>query len=254
MANSNIWCYKVDAKVQTCMEKCIRCKHVYQFCLMSKPWVNPECVFTVFKSAVCSKKADLCFVVDSSGSINKADPGNWNRVKAFLKHVISRLQIGKDKTRVAIVLFSNIGRVHLKLNELDSISAINRRIDSLPYQNGNTNTSGGLYFMNKIIFQPTNGDRPKISNICIVITDGHSTRDKRLTVPYAQEARDHGVKILAIGITNKINMTELMRIASHPHERTIFNVDDFDKLNNALDNLVGEGCVRGKRVTHVTPL
>lgn len=37
------------------------------------------------------------------------------------------------------------------------------RIDKLEYRDGNTNTSGGLYMMNSVIFKPQNGDRSKVS-------------------------------------------------------------------------------------------
>ena len=75
--------------------------------------------------------------------------------------------------------------------------------------------------------------------------NGQSTRDKHLMGPYAKEARDSGVKILTVGITDKINMTELKKIASQPQSRTILRVGDYTKLITALDNLVGEACVRG---------
>ena len=63
-------------------------------------------------------QADICVVVDSSGSINKADPGNWDLVKTFLKDMVSRLTIGPDDIRLALILFSNQGRVQFRLNEL----------------------------------------------------------------------------------------------------------------------------------------
>jgi len=193
----------------------------------------------------CYKVADICFVVDSSGSINKADPGNWNRILQFMKHIVRSLSVDSSGTRVAIVLFSNEGRVHLQLNEMHDKQSILDRIDHLPYMDGNTNTSGGLYMMKHIVFKATNGDRPNVPNMAIVITDGHSTWDKRLTGPYAKEARDSGIRMLAVGISDEINMAELKSIASFPHSRTIFRVDDFDKLSSALNNLVGEACIRG---------
>ena len=193
----------------------------------------------------CYKVADLCFVVDSSGSINKADPGKWIRILDFMKHIVRSLSVNSSGTRVAIVLFSNQGRVHLKLNELYDKQSILDRIDHLPYQDGNTNTSGGLYMMKHIVFKAKNGDRQNVPNMAIVITDGHSTRDTHLTGPYAKEARDNGIRMLAVVISDEINMAELKSIASFPHSRTIFRVDNFDKLSDALNNLIGKACIRG---------
>jgi hypothetical protein len=44
-----------------------------------------------------------------------------------------------------------------------------------------------------------NGDRPQVRNIAIVIADGVSTRDKQLTVPYANEAKAAGIKVSVQG-------------------------------------------------------
>jgi len=195
--------------------------------------------------AKCYKIADVCFVIDDSGSIREDDPRNWRRLRDFMKVTVRRLMIGLTRTRIGIVLFSNGAFPYMKLYETQDEPTLLRRIDELPYRGGNTNTSGGLYVMNHVIFTPWNGDRPDVMNIAIVITDGQSTRDKNLTGPYAKDARDSGVKMITIGITDKINMTELKKVASEPHSRTILRVGEYAKLFTALDSLVGEACVRG---------
>ena len=67
--------------------------------------------------AECKRRADICFIVDSSGSIITDDPHNWDRVKTFLKNVVSRFKIKSDGVRIAVVVFSDRGHVELKLNE-----------------------------------------------------------------------------------------------------------------------------------------
>ena len=196
-------------------------------------------------STECFDIADVCFVVDDSGSIRDSDPRNWGRLKNFMKLIVRRLIVGLTRTRVGVVMFSNDAFSYMKLSETSNEPAVLRSIDELPYRGGNTNTSGGLYVMNHVIFQPRNGDRPAVTNIAIVITDGESTWDKHLTEPYAKEARDSGVKMITVGVTDKINMAELRKIASQPQSRTILRVGDYNKLITALDNLVGETCARG---------
>lgn len=202
--------------------------------------------------AECKRRADICFIVDSSGSIITDDPHNWDRVKTFLKNVVSRFKIKSDGVRIAVVVFSDRGHVELKLNEEYTNEGIFRRIENLPYFDGNTNTSGGIYLMNHVIFQPGNGDRSGVENIAIVITDGASTMDRHLTVPYAKEAKSKGVKMITIGITKSVNITELKAIASTPHKYTMFHVNDVKTLGDALDNLVGEACFTGINRTTVS--
>ena len=66
----------------------------------------------------------------------------------------------------------------------------------MPFLDANTNTSGGLYVMMTQVFNVTNGDRPDVPDTAIVITDGRSTYDSNLTVPYAQEAKRRGIRII----------------------------------------------------------
>ena len=196
-------------------------------------------------STECFIIADVCFVVDDSGSIRDIEPRNWGRLKNFMKLIVRRFTIGMTRTRIGIVLFSSDAFTYMKLNETSDELTLLQRIDELPYRGEHSNTSGGLYVMNHVIFQPWSGDRPDVTNIAIVITDGDSTRDTNLTGPYAKEARDSGVTILTVGVTHKANITELKKIASQPQSRTILRVGDYTKLITALDSLVGDACVRG---------
>ena len=64
--------------------------------------------FTIFlvytaMTVPCVPKADIVLVLDHSGSINHADPRNWDRVIDFVVALIDRIQIGRDATRIAIV-------------------------------------------------------------------------------------------------------------------------------------------------------
>jgi len=48
------------------------------------------------------------------------------------------------------------------------------------------------------VFNVTNGDRPDVPNTAIVITDGRSTYDHNLTIPYAEEAKRRGIRMLGL--------------------------------------------------------
>ena len=155
---------------------------------------------------VCRMQGDIAFVVDSSGSINNRDPGNWDLIKSFLKSIVDRLHVGEEDTRVSLVRFSNRGKLEFNLGEYFEASDIKKGIDDMRYADGNTNTSGGLYVMIHEVFNrmEESGDRPEVEDRAIVITDGESTRDQHLTLPYATEAKDKGITILAIGVTEEV--------------------------------------------------
>ena len=59
--------------------------------------------------AVCTEgRADLVFVVDSSGSIRDTNPDdnsydNWNLVLRFMADFVENLPIGPDKFRIGLI-------------------------------------------------------------------------------------------------------------------------------------------------------
>ena len=81
-------------------------------------------------------------------------------MKTFIKEVVSRFDVSSKGVRFGLVVYSSAAYVKLKLNEEYTTDGIFKRIDSLPYLDGHTNTAGGLYLANHVIFKPKNGDRP----------------------------------------------------------------------------------------------
>ena len=55
-----------------------------------------------FNAATCDLM-DLVFVIDSSGSINKLDTGNWNRVLDFINKVVNRFTVGENAVHIGMV-------------------------------------------------------------------------------------------------------------------------------------------------------
>ena len=106
----------------------------------------------------------------------------------------------------------------------------------------------GLRDMHKNMFTFHNGDRPDAENIAIVLTDGKSTRLVNKTIPYAEEARADGIKIIVIGITNKVDLNEVRSMSSFPHEeeRDYFLAMDFNSLGKIADDITDTTCGKSK--------
>jgi len=191
-----------------------------------------------------SATVDLVFVVDSSGSIEEAGAGNWNLVLNFVNQVINQLNIGETQTRVAVTRFANIGESMFNLNTDYNKQSIQNRVIGISYVDGNTNTSGGIRDMHFNQFTEPNGDRLGVPNVAIIITDGVSTYDKARTIPDAIDARNNGIKIISVGITNAIDENELRQMSSMPQEegRNYFRSADFNQLDTIVDAIVAETC------------
>jgi collagen type VI alpha len=83
------------------------------------------------------------------------------------------------------------------------------------------------------------GDRDRVANILIVITDGQS-QDKAATLAAAQALHGTNVNVFAIGVGNSLDHQELNAIASKP--ANVFTVDNFDALTNIEGSLKRTAC------------
>ena len=104
-----------------------------------------------------------------------------------------------------------------------------------------TNTSSALKTMRKVVFSPDNGDRPDVNNVGIVITDGQSD-DNQATAAEALQAKAAGIRMFAIGLTNEIQASELMTIASPPLNEHYFNRTSIKLVQTVTSQLLWSVC------------
>ena len=184
--------------------------------------------------------ADITFVVDSSGSIEKAGAGNWDLVLNFIADIIRALDIGPSGVRVGMVLFGNSGHLEFHLTDYPTKSDLISRVLQTKYRDERTNIADGIEIMTKEIFKEDKGDRPDVPNIGIVLSDGKANERGRDTLPEAEQAKDEGIVIISVGVTDEIDVAEMTAIASSP-DHYIF-VEDFAGLSDSLDVLVDRTC------------
>lgn len=183
--------------------------------------------------------ADMVFVLDSSGSIGS---NNWVKVLEFVKSFITDVNIGPQNVQVGIVTYGNRASLQFNLNTYTNASQMLEAIDRIPWKDQATNTSGGVRFMHQTMFTTAVGDRDNAPNIGIVITDGESNRDRNLTIPESNVARESRVTMFALGITAEVNEAELQGIANTPAATFVFRADGFDALDRVKASLVSAAC------------
>ncbi|KAK2174410.1 hypothetical protein NP493_806g00002 [Ridgeia piscesae] len=92
-------------------------------------------------------RADVVFVLDSSGSIGFLD---WFRVKQFVLDVVQGLKVMKNQTRVGVVSFATTVRPEFHLEQFKSLDTLLPVIWDIDYMAGVTNTAAGLRRMHKM--------------------------------------------------------------------------------------------------------
>ena len=177
---------------------------------------------------------DVVFVLDSSGSINNADPTNYDKVKnytqAFVDALIDENPEGEGD-RIGVVIYGTFSRIILPLNEstnLDKRSLL-KHIDRIPYLRGWTNTADGLC---RAIEQPWR-ESLSVLRLVITLTDGRSNRVSPIcgnTTTAASQVHAAYPPLLsyAIGVADA-RESELLAIATTPEL-----IDHLDSFNTDL--------------------
>jgi collagen type VI alpha len=180
-------------------------------------------------------EADINFVVDASSSVGTA---NWELVKQFMNNIVEKFVIGDDQVRVAVVTYATRVSYALRLEDSNTKAGIQGEISNLKYLKGTTFTDMALDKTREAVFTQLNL-RAGVPRLAIVITDGAS-RYPQATLDSAANLRDHGIKLIAVGIKDA-DQDELLGIAGE--ESNVFSVDDFDKLDSIVDSISSQACV-----------
>lgn len=90
-------------------------------------------------------------------------------------------------------------------------------IDRLEYIAGQTNTSGALDVSRIFVFNASRGDRPDVTNVAVIITDGRAT-DPTTVQPAIDRLHAANVTTYVVGVTDAIDEQSLKQLASDPKQ------------------------------------
>ncbi|KAG1936321.1 collagen alpha-1(XII) chain [Pimephales promelas] len=185
----------------------------------------------------CSVSAitDLVFLVDGSWSVGRE---NFKFIRSFIGAMAGAFDIGEDKTRVAVVQYSSDTRTEFNMNTHYRRPDVLRAIKNLPYKGGNTMTGDAMDYLEKNTFTEAAGARKGFPKVAMIITDGKSQDP---VGEYAERLRNIGVEIFVLGIKGA-DEDELKEMASTPHSKHVYNVPNFDMINQVQKELITEVC------------
>ena len=156
-----------------------------------------------------------------------------------------RLSVDEGDIKVGLIRFSNKAKIEFTLDEYNTKDEIKTHVTNIRYSGGTTNISGAIWLMKEQLFSVSSlrGDRRDVPNIGILITDGISTVDRNLTLPYADDAKENNIRLLVVGVTNRVDPKELAGISSSGVENETYWISpDFSLLDSVLDASVQETC------------
>lgn len=154
-----------------------------------------------------STSLDLVFALDASGDIGR---GNFRQIKGFVRNTVSQFVIDRDRTQVAVVIYSNKPRTLFNLDSLDSEGKIKRAISSGPFLDGYAHTGKALQHVLKDTLSTEKGARPGIQKVIVVITNSQSADDAAAAA--AEDLRHARATIITLGLEDDQG-TSMLRIA-----------------------------------------
>nr|XP_014587343.1 collagen alpha-5(VI) chain isoform X1 [Equus caballus] len=195
--------------------------------------IKSEVVHSICTEKGCEDmKADIMFLVDSSGSIG---PENFGKMKTFMKNLLAKIQIGPDKTQIGVVQFSTDAKEEFQLNKYFTQKEISDAIDRMSLINQNTYTGHALEFVDQY-FSHLKGARPGVKKFLILITDGEARDGVR---DPARALREKEVVIFSVGVYGA-NRTQLEEISGDGS--LVFQVEKFDDLKAIESKLIFRVC------------
>jgi len=188
--------------------------------------------------SVVERLIDLNFVVDSSSSIELKGEGNWNISLQFIEDVIRQFTVGPNNVQVALVRFSKDATVEWDLTQYQDSAGLIDAVQNVPYTGVGTNLNDALHLTWSEVFAPGRGSRPNAEKVAIILTDGEDNKPERgsaETIENAVRCKEDGIRLIAIGVTDRVNRDQLIEIASSASD--YIPVDDFNALETIIDQL-----------------
>uniref|UniRef100_A0A8C5DRK8 Matrilin-4-like n=1 Tax=Gouania willdenowi TaxID=441366 RepID=A0A8C5DRK8_GOUWI len=171
-----------------------------------------------------SGPVDLVFLIDSSRSVR---PHEFETMRKFMIDILNTLDIGLNATRVGVVQYSSQVRSEFSLKSHADVEDMVKNIHEIVPLAQGTMTGLAIKYVLTQAFTAEAGDRPKVPNVVVIVTDG---RPQDRVAEVAAEARERGVEIYAVGVA-RADMASLRAMASPPFEDHVFLVESFDLIH-----------------------
>ncbi|XP_036616386.1 collagen alpha-5(VI) chain [Trichosurus vulpecula] len=208
-----------------------RVKFVHNFDSLKS--IKDEVVRSICHERDCKdKKADVIFLVDSSGSIGAA---TFGKIKAFMKNLVDKSHVGIDQGHVGVIQFSNVTKKEFGLTEYMTKNDIFDAIDRMNPIGRKTYTGKALRFASDY-FEPSKGGRSGVKKFLVLITDGKAHDNFQQP---ALDLRNKGVTILLVAIFRS-KSPQLEHITGNAN--LVYYVERFDNQKLLEDKLVFDIC------------
>lgn len=173
---------------------------------------------------------DLAFVVEGS---RKISPKQFEQFKNFIKSTVGRFDISESTSHVAVVEYSDKPTLAIALNEYTNNERLKDAVDRLRPSRGNrVVTDRALRFVASDVFTSTDGSRPGVPKVVVVLTGSESTGSEPLREA-AMPLLDAGARVIVI----QSGTTKIPGIRNITSTREVVTVSGDDRLDVLGENI-----------------
>ncbi|CAF1607118.1 unnamed protein product [Rotaria magnacalcarata] len=229
-----------------CLPDCIKgLEDSSTFCGCSGPQ-GPQCpnspkhIRCCFDSCSQELKMDLGIVLDASGSVGIS---NYQLQLNFTKNLLSRVNVGLNKTHVGIINYSSNATTLTSLNRDYDLGTKLRKVDEAIYYSSGTDTARALIEANTV-FSYENGRRLSaegVTPVIFVITDGQSNVPAE-TIRAASILKGNNIILVSVGVGNMPDLEELHAICTPPASENYFAVSNYGAFEQKLNQFTSKSC------------
>ena len=150
-----------------------------------------------------------------------------------MKSVTAIFGVSQDDSRAGVVTFSHNVEHSIKLSDHTDINSFNAAVDAIPLMGSITRIDKALRLTQAEMFLESNGARPGLAKILVLLTDGSQTASPDAEDPaaIAAELRNAGINLIVVGMGAGVNPAELAKIAGGNDK--VFTAATFSDLLSA---------------------
>lgn len=157
-----------------------------------------------------------------------------------MSRFVNDLPIGPNNVQIGLVTFGSTAHNEFFLNQYNDKQSTLSAIQKATYVSGTTATGEALQMIRQQHLLPSHGARNASKHFIIVLTDGSSTNKSLTAAQAALLKQDKNAVVIAIGVGNGIDKTELNTISTD--SRHVFNTQNFQALQQIQQEVKSSTC------------
>ncbi|XP_013409331.1 cartilage matrix protein isoform X2 [Lingula anatina] len=188
-----------------------------------------------------NRTVDVAFVL---GESTTTTPESTAQILGFVRNLTSRFTIGDGKIRVALVP-ADCNNPGFHLSRFNDRQSIFSHLDN--YRMDAPTNAGRLHYLRTVTFTSAKGARDGVRKLAITVLTNKS-RNVNATIAAAEEAKEAGIEMIAIGIGDEVDTDELHGIASTTNR--VFRLLDYNAFRVRIRRLLYKVICKGETTPH----